>query len=480
MIYLPLSIEAGDCVKRIVEQKSGVVITPWGDASRMKQRRLSPGPGGRRGMSRAEVEGHQRGRLFAAMVAAVAERQYSGSSVEELCRISGVSRTDFYKFFDSREDCFLSTLDELQRLGMEQVSAGYKRAPDWEGGIRAAFDALIEMLVSQPAAGHMYLVDVYEAGVAGNERVKAGLAAFESMLAAGFSRSPQRAGVPAEIREAIVAGVQMVIHDRLRRGAVEELPGLATDLCDWALSYETPPEPLHLVAASATAAAAAAPDPEDGATPERIIVAIAAICADEGVNRVTVGAIAREARISLRTLYQHFPGSGEKPAGEEAFLAAFEEIVGRCLSCSRQAYEGEADWPLRMHAVNRELFAYLASHPAFAKTVLVEVLGAGPAALESRDSVLKPFGELLEAGQRLAPRVPAVVREAIVFAVYSLVGRAIEAGGAEQVTRLVPTATYLELAPYVGAARAATVANGGDEERRPALVTTPTGSRHPA
>jgi hypothetical protein len=60
-------------------------------------------------------------------------------------------------------------------------------------------------------------------------------------------------------------------------------------------------------------------------------------------------------------------------------------------------------------------------------------------------------------GQRLAPKV---VREAIVFAVYSLVGREIEASGAERLSRLVPTAIYIELAPYLGAKRVAAVANG--------------------
>lgn len=68
----------------------------------------------------------------------------------------------------------------------------------------------------------------------------------------------------------------------------------------------------------------------------------------------------------------------------------------------------------------------------------------------------------MEDGELLAPQVPEVVRKAIVFAVYSLVGRKIEAGGAEGVARLVPVATYIELAPYVGAARAAAVANGSE------------------
>jgi AcrR family transcriptional regulator len=438
-----------------------VVMTPWGDASRLRRRRLSPGARGRNGMTADEVERHQRERLFAAAVSSVARSGYARSSVEELCRISGVARTDFYKYFDSRQDCFLATIDELQELGMARVRAGYRDGDDWEEKIRGAFDQLIGLLVCQPAAGHMYVVDVYEAGPQGTERARRGLAGFEALLARSFNRSPRHAGLPAEIIAAIVAGVQMVIHNRLRRGDVAELPRLAGELGDWALSYETPPEPLRegpraLVRPAGT-------DPDDDDARERIIRATAEICAGEGAPRLTVDAIAARARISLRTLYEKFPGGREM-----VFRGAFEEIVGRCLRCSHAAYDTEADWPARMHAVNHELFAYLASEPALAQTVLVEVLGAGPLALASRDRTLAPFEQLLEAGQRSAPAVPEVVREAVVFAIYSLVGREIEAGGGSRLTRLAPTATYLELAPYLGAEQAVVAANAA----RPNLSTS--------
>lgn len=74
--------------------------------------------------------------------------------------------------------------------------------------------------------------------------MKEGLADFEEFLAEGFARSPTRTGVPDEVIAAIVAGIQMVIHDHLRCGAITELPKLAAQLSDWALGYETPPQPL--------------------------------------------------------------------------------------------------------------------------------------------------------------------------------------------------------------------------------------------
>lgn len=423
--------------------------TPWGDTAELRQDRLASG---HKAIERAAADDNHRRRLLGAMVAAVAERGYAKATTNEVAELAGVSSNALYKLFGSKEACFLAAIDELRELGMNQIREGYGRPEGWERRIRAAFEELLGILVEQPAAAHVYVVDVYEAGPEGNKRVKEGLADFEALLAQGFVRSPTRAGVPEEVIAAIVAGIQMVIHDRLRCGAIADLPELAAQLGDWALGYETPPLPLPDGCSTLAPASQRGGEGED--VPERIVRAVAEVCASDGVTRLTVDAIASRAHISLSTLYRHFPGGAE-----EAFLRAFKEIVERCLACSRSAYTTEEAWPAKMDAVNRELFAYLASEPAFAKTVLVEVLGGGRDALEQRDLSLAPFEELLEDGELLAPQVPKVVRKAIVFAIYSLVGREIEAGGAEGVERLVPIATYIELAPYVGAARAAAVAN---------------------
>ena len=65
--------------------------TPWGDAAQLRDKRLPPG----RGTPRAEAERNQRERLFAAMVATVAEKGYEATTVANLVKLSGVSRSAF-------------------------------------------------------------------------------------------------------------------------------------------------------------------------------------------------------------------------------------------------------------------------------------------------------------------------------------------------------------------------------------------------
>ncbi len=59
-----------------------MVLTPWGDADTLRQRRLPPGRGGDRAAARRE----QRERLFAAIVASCEAKGFDATSVEDLLR----------------------------------------------------------------------------------------------------------------------------------------------------------------------------------------------------------------------------------------------------------------------------------------------------------------------------------------------------------------------------------------------------------
>src|SRR6476620_3098833 len=79
-----------------------MVLTPWGESGDLRQRRLRPGPG----VPRDAVLANQRERLFGAMVASVAERGYSATTLGDLIEISGVSSRTFYDLFPDKQACF--------------------------------------------------------------------------------------------------------------------------------------------------------------------------------------------------------------------------------------------------------------------------------------------------------------------------------------------------------------------------------------
>src|SRR6478735_7323709 len=128
--------------------------TPWGDAAQLREKRLRPG----RGTPRDEADLNQRERLFAAMVATVAEKGYEATTVADLVKLSGVSRSAFYKHFEDKQACFLAAVEELIGPTLEKLG-GDESAPPGAERARQAFEELIRLIVSQPAAAKMCIVE---------------------------------------------------------------------------------------------------------------------------------------------------------------------------------------------------------------------------------------------------------------------------------------------------------------------------------
>ena len=74
--------------------------------------------------------------------------------------------------------------------------------------------------------------------------------------------------------------------------------------------------------------------------------------------------------------------------------------------------------------------------------------------MRTRDSVMEGLEALLAPGYELAPDTPPIAAEAIGGAVYALINHQVRTKGAESMPELGPTATYMTLAPFVGAEEA--------------------------
>jgi len=128
------------------------------------------------------------------------------------------------------------------------------------------------------------------------------------------------------------------------------------------------------------------------------------------------------------------------------------------------AYAGAGDWATAIAAGNEALLDFLAAEPALARAAIIEVLAAGPAALEHRDEAIKMYAQRLAAGFELAPEVPKIATEAISFGRYALLQQQIARHGPQALPRLGPALTFFVLAPFLGSERAAAVANGTTPE----------------
>jgi AcrR family transcriptional regulator len=122
-------------------------------------------PRGRHGLSREQVQESQRGRIFLAMAAAMAEKGYVDTSVADVLKRSGVGRESFYQLFTSKLDCFLQAFDTAGQMLLSRLD---QAADDAEGAPLERFEHAIgeylAVLAQQPELARVFLVEVYAAG----------------------------------------------------------------------------------------------------------------------------------------------------------------------------------------------------------------------------------------------------------------------------------------------------------------------------
>jgi AcrR family transcriptional regulator len=425
-----------------------MTLTPWGHSEGLRTRRLPPGPGTAAEM----VTANQRERLLGAMVAVVAERGYEAARVADVLELSGVSRSAYYRLFDSKLDCFLATVDAIAEAAAEAVIEASSGDGDWEERLRSGIDVLIGLVVAQPAAARLCLVDVHAAGPDALERVDRQARRIGRLARQVIAEAPERAGMPPEVVRAVMGGMRQVIERRVREGRVRELPALSSQLADWALSYRTPPQSLATVRGRPRAVAAATgSDPDDAR--QRILAAMTEVVADKGYHASTITDIAQRASVSLTTFYLHFSGK------DDAFLAAVDRAATMLMEATLPAYRDAADWPHAIRGGVEAFLAQLSRETAIARLGGEAVWAAGPPALARFDTGVAAFQALLGEGTRRRPTA-GIAAEAVSGGIVALVCGELRRRGAERLYRLAPAATFVALAPYIGTIEACAIANG--------------------
>ena len=175
----------------------------------------------------------------------------------------------------------------------------------------------------------------------------------------------------------------------------------------------------------------------------RLLFAIAQVVAEKGYNAATVADIVDRASVSRSTFYEQFADK------EACFLQAFnfgvEYVLGQ-MGAAWEALDAGDDW--RAH-VRSDLSTYLnvlATEPAFARSLHLEVLAAGPAALERRSQMFELFSDrtrrIHELARKREPSLPALPREAFVLhtgGVDEMVREWLRSRGAETLPELTET-----------------------------------------
>jgi AcrR family transcriptional regulator len=179
----------------------------------------------------------------------------------------------------------------------------------------------------------------------------------------------------------------------------------------------------------------------------RILQAVLEVVSANGYACCRVADVIAVAGVSRRTFYDHFANK------EEAFLAAYDMVVAELGATVEEAFGSGDSWPERVCAALDAFLRYLAQGPALAHVCVVEVLAAGPSALERRRRAMERFRAFLIPDE-LAPSIvalpPALVAEAVVGGLYEVVYGRVLAEQTADLPVLLSDLLHAILAPFLG------------------------------
>ena len=461
-----------------------------GDKPSARARTRSRAPAG--SVAREQMRLQQRLRLRVAMIEAIDASGYRETRVADVIARAGVSRKTFYENFDNKQDCLLSTFDAIAAQLARRIEQVFRDTDGWPDGIEAAIAALFTSAIENPGALRLSLLEIATVGPPGIERRERAMMRYERFLHDALSLAPDEGTISDNVLKAIVGGFNRVLYRRVPGGDAAELLALIPDLTRWAASYYPSPQAILAEPKRMSRAQRAALALEGGRAPgtlaphpllggrrglprgdqnvsrsfvvqsqrARILDAVADLVASDSYGALKVEDIAERAAVSLVAFYEHYVDK------EDAFLVAYELGHGKALASVERAYAAQDDWRLAVRAGIAALFRFLAAEPSFAHIALLDAMIATPRTAERARLGVVAYGRMLvpaiEQTHGQAP--PAVTIEAIAGGLFELALHYALQGRIAELPELVPTATYIALAPFVGGEEAAQIATG----RRPA------------
>jgi AcrR family transcriptional regulator len=429
-------------------------------------RKLKPGPG----RSPDEVVANQRARLRNAMVEMVAERGIGAVTVRGLSSTAGVSTRTFYAHFPNAEECFTATYESVMRKAFKRFTASGMTNADWEEAMRAGLGSLMQEIIDNPSAGRLALVDAFAAGPAMLREMSYASRDFEQFIVDTFNAAPERVEIPLPIVQGIAAGAERVIRARMLSGREAELPSVAGEIVDWALSMHDAavtalPSMGQNVPLDRRRAGARGKDRRSGsanicatgAERGRILAAVVRLSASDGYWNLTIPKIRREADISRRVFDAQFDGT------DDCYLQGIEALTATATARAQRKAAGTGSWEQRVWRLTSAFCTEVARSPALARLGFIDVFAPGKEGLECRERMISRGAAVV---RRMAPPDRPhsdVGTEASAAAGWRIIQAEIVAGRAKKLPQVAPLIAYVLLAPAVGA-RHATEAIGAEQQ----------------
>lgn len=197
---------------------------------------MKPLPRGRHGLSPEFIARHQRERLLAALADSLDEHGYAATTVAAISKGAGVSKSDFYRHFKSKDDCFFVAYDEaVQRLRTDVLSA-CTNEDGWAERVCAGLAVALADLAAEPGQANLLLVEGLRAGPAIYGRFQGAIESFVPLLRDGAPAGTSAGRPPEAADEAVVGGIASLLGRRVLAGETAQLRRFFPELAEFALT----------------------------------------------------------------------------------------------------------------------------------------------------------------------------------------------------------------------------------------------------
>lgn len=173
----------------------------------------------------------------------------------------------------------------------------------------------------------------------------------------------------------------------------------------------------------------------------RLLEAMAHLASGKGLAATTIADLVAEAGVSKRTFYEHFADK------EACFLALYRGASSSATRTLRGAVLPDRPWQHQIEQALNAYFAYLQMNPGLVRALFVEIHHLGIEGLRARREVLRQLADFMLATVNGAPggssRLTPELALAAVGGITELVLQRVEAGQADRLTELTPSAAAI-------------------------------------
>jgi len=417
------------------------------------------------------------------MLHAAAGDGYAGATVARVIAHAGVSRPTFYEYFTDKDDCFLAALQAIQDQLEPMVRSAVLGEPP-ERAVDGAVAALVQFADRVPAIARVLLDQATGGGARALDVRDRGIDALARLIEQRYEAAPARSAVVPDLApRTVIGGIFRLLASRLRtrRPCNAEL---LEDLLAWTDSYATPlharrwtamhpvapiapshvlESPLHAPPALGPGHARLSRREIDENHRRRILLAAARLAEHKGFTATTIADITSTAGVDNRVFYRVFHDK------QAAFLALHELLFRHIMAVTAAGFLAGASWPERIWEAGRAFAQYIEQNPTLAHASFVDSHAGGAEVLLRVEQLVGGFTIFLQEGFRHEPssRSPSpVALQAIATTVFELDYAEVRARRVGQLSGLLPHASFISLAPFLGAAGANQFIDGKLAARR--------------